>query len=36
LRLVADRLVAHDALPKRRVVEIGDAGLDGIAESLEA
>ena len=36
LRLVADRLEARDALLERRVVEIGDAGLDGVIEPLLA
>ena len=35
LRLVADRLEACDALLQRRVVEIGDAGLDGVIEPLQ-
>nr|WP_245427392.1 hypothetical protein [Roseiarcus fermentans] len=35
LRLVADRLQARNALLQRRVVQIGDAGLDGVIEPLE-
>ena len=35
LRLVADRFEACDALFQRRVVEIGDSGLDGVIEPLE-
>lgn len=36
LRLIADHLEAGDALGKRRVVQIGDAGLNGVVETLEA
>ncbi|HEY3917222.1 MAG TPA: hypothetical protein VGL83_05495 [Stellaceae bacterium] len=36
MRLVADRLEARDALLQPRVVEIGDAGLDGIIEPFES
>ena len=36
LRLIADRLQAGDALLQRRVVQVGDAGLDGVVEPLEA
>ena len=35
LGLIADRLQAGDALLQRRVVQIGDAGLDGVIEPLE-
>ncbi|MCL4065191.1 hypothetical protein M3484_01195 [Pseudomonas sp. GX19020] len=35
-RLIADDLEAGDALLERRVVEIGDAGLDGVIGALEA
>jgi len=35
LSLVADRLEARDALLQRRVVEIGDAGLDGVIEPFQ-
>ena len=33
--LVAEGLQAGDALPQRRVVQVGDAGLDGVIEPLE-
>ncbi|WP_246722668.1 hypothetical protein [Aureimonas sp. OT7] len=36
LRLIADHLETGDALLKRRVVQIGDARLDGVVEPLEA
>ncbi|WP_338049017.1 hypothetical protein [Rhodoligotrophos defluvii] len=34
--LIADHLEAGDALRKRRVVQIGNAGLYGVVEALEA
>jgi hypothetical protein len=36
LRLDADRLEAYDALLQRWVVEIGNAGLDRVMETLQA
>jgi hypothetical protein len=36
LRFVADRLEASDALLQRRIVETGDAGLDGVIEPFQA
>ena len=35
LGLIADRLQAGDALLQRRVVQVGDADLDGVIEPLE-
>ena len=35
LGLIADRLQASDALLQRRVVQVGDTGLDGVIEPLE-
>ncbi|HVC61723.1 MAG TPA: hypothetical protein VND19_15335 [Acetobacteraceae bacterium] len=35
LRVIADSFEADGALLQRRVVKIGDAGLDGVIESLE-
>ncbi|MBB6254857.1 hypothetical protein [Nitrospirillum iridis] len=35
LRLIADDLQAVDAVLKRRVVQVGDARLDGVVEALE-
>jgi hypothetical protein len=36
LRLIADGLEAVDAVLERRVVQVGDARLDGVVEALEA
>jgi hypothetical protein len=36
LRLIADSFQAVDAVLKRRVVQVGDARLDGVVEALEA
>ncbi|HUZ72044.1 MAG TPA: hypothetical protein VMU87_03595 [Stellaceae bacterium] len=36
MRLVADRLQARNALFQRGVVEIGNAGLDGVIEPFQA
>jgi hypothetical protein len=35
LRLIADGLEAVDTVLKRRVVQVGDAHLDGVVEALE-
>ena len=36
LRLIADGLQAVDAILERRVVQVGDARLDGVVKALEA
>jgi hypothetical protein len=35
LGLVADGVQADDALLERRIVQVGDAGLDGVIEPLQ-
>ncbi|MEP3688990.1 MAG: hypothetical protein ABJN05_18060 [Sulfitobacter dubius] len=35
-RLIADDLQAGDAFGQRRIVQIGNPGLDGVIETLEA